>query len=224
VTTDSKSATTTATTTATTQTTATTATTRTAAASPSKRVSSDAPPAHLASSRPSRRSWTIYGVDVRVGADTEAPLRRDLARLTPLPSAKQPELMFMGVMAGGRQAVFVLAAGLQHSGPGVCRPRRQVCSAILLRAGQTERFTISGSDGHQQLLFLDLVHVRSRVTHSRSAALYAYNRHSAAGQCELDLADPMSYSESRGTLSAVSGMSCRHQSAAVPFPFAVTSQ
>jgi hypothetical protein len=132
--------------------------------------------------------------------------------------------MFMGVMAGGRQAVFALGAGVRHKGSGDCRPRRQVCSAILLRAGQTEVITVLSADGGQRQLILRLVHVRSSVTRSQSEARAAYARYSAAGQCDLDLAKPMSYTYSNGTLAAAAAGSCRHQPAAVPFPSAVISQ
>jgi hypothetical protein len=132
--------------------------------------------------------------------------------------------MFMGVMSGGGQAVFALATGVQHEGSGDCRPRRQVCSAILLRAGQTEVITVPTAGGGQRQLILRLVHVRSSVTQSQSTARAAYERYSAAGQCDLDLARPMSYTFSNGTLSAAAAGSCRHQPAAVPFPSAVISQ
>jgi len=148
-----------------------------------------------------------------------------MPRLALLPSAKQPELMFMGVLAGGQKAVFALAAGVQHQGPGECRPHKQMCSAILLSAGQTERLTFpSAASGQQQQLILRLVGVRSSVTHSPSAALAAYERHSAAGLCDLDLTQPMSYNQSKGTLSGVAGASCKDQREAIPFPFAATSQ
>jgi hypothetical protein len=176
---------------------------------------------HVAS-QASTQTWTIYAADLRYGKNTKATVLSDLARLTLLPSPKQPELMFMGVVAGGKQAVFALAAGVQHKGPGLCRPRRQQCSAILLRAGQTEQITVATPIGGQRRTILRLVRVRSRVTRSRSVALAAYKRQSAAGRCDLYLAEPMSYSQSEGTLSAVTGGSCRHQPAAVPFPSAVT--
>jgi hypothetical protein len=195
----------------------------TGSAATSTTASSNPPPSTPVISQPSARSWTIYAVDLRVGKDTQAPVRRDLARLTLLPSPKLPELMFMGTLAGGRQAVFALGAGVQHSGPGECRPQRRQCSAILLRAGQTELITVQDVGGGQWQLLLRLVHVRSRVTQSQSEALAAYKRQSAAGQCDLDLAKPMSYSQSEGTVSAGAGTSCRNQPAAVPFPSAAHS-
>lgn len=163
------------------------------------------------------QSWTTYSVAVRFGTNVGAPLQTNILRLKPLPSAKQPDAMFMGVMSGGREAAFALASGVQHSGPGLCRPERAHCSAILLKAGQTEQITVATSDGGHQHLILRVAHIASSVTHSRKVALAAYQRHSAAGLCELVLANPVSYSPSKGTVSSVATAACQNQPAAVPF-------
>lgn len=157
----------------------------------------------------------MYGVDVRVGTGSFGALRSDVARLTPLPSVAQPKAMFMGVMAGGRQAVFALGAGVQHAGAGVCRPDRRRCAAIVLQVGQTEQIIAPLAGGPRQLN-LHLVSIAGRVTHSPDVSLAAFRRHSAAGLCELDLASPVTYGQ--GTVSAVPDTACKDQPAAVPFP------
>jgi hypothetical protein len=162
-------------------------------------------------------SWTVYGVAVRIGTGSFAPLLTDVARLTPLPSVAQPKAMFMGVMAGGQEAVFALGAGVQHTGPGVCRPDRARCAAIVLRVGQTEQIIAPAAGGPRQLN-LSLVSIATTVTQVRDDALAAFQRHSAAGLCELDLADPVTYSQGAGTVSAVATTACKDQPAAVPFP------
>ena len=164
---------------------------------------------------PTHGTWTLYRVDLRVGTGSFAPLRTDVPRLTPLPSVAEPKAMFMGVMAGGTEAVFALGAGTQHAGPGLCRPDRTRCAAIVLRAGQTEQIEAPVAGGPRRLN-LRLVDISSEVTHSRDVALAAFHRYSAAGLCELDLADPVTYSQ--GTVSAVVASVCRAQQAAVPFP------
>jgi hypothetical protein len=165
-------------------------------------------------------AWTIFSVALRFGADDSAPVRSDVARLTPLPSVAQPRVMFMGVLDGGQQAVFALGAGVQHAGPGLCRPNRARCAAIVLRSGQTEQINVAGTHGApSQQLRLSLASISSRVTHSRQEALASFNRHSAAGLCELDLADPVTYSQTDGTLAAVASASdCKGQKRTVPFP------
>jgi hypothetical protein len=165
-------------------------------------------------------AWTIFSVALRFGAGGSPPVRSDVARLTPLPSVAQPRVMFMGVLDGGDQAVFGLGAGVQHAGPGLCRPNRARWAAIVLRTGQTEQIIVAGANGAPpQRLRLSLASISSHVTHSRRDALAAYDRHSAAGLCELDLADPVTYSQTDGTLATVAASSdCKGQKHTVPFP------
>jgi hypothetical protein len=163
-------------------------------------------------------------VELRAGANSNAAVRDNVARLTPLPSSAQPEVMFMGVLAGGHKAVFALSSGVGHQGQGDCRPHRQMCSELLLGAGQTEQLTFTNAAGAKQRLTLRVVAVHSTVTHSHATAVAAYERHSAAGQCELDLAAPMAYSQSQGTLSAAASTTCKGQSGAVAFPSVAKGQ
>lgn len=169
------------------------------------------------------QSWTTHAVSVRFGKDLTAPVRTNVARLTPLPNVMQPEVMFMGIVADGRTAVFALHAGLGHTGPGLCRPDHTRCSAILLRAGQTEHLTIATAAGGPRTLVLRVVKVTSSITHSRKVALAAYRRVNAAGQCELDLANPVSYDAATGTISSVAKDACERHPRAVPFGYLVTA-
>jgi hypothetical protein len=192
---------------------------------------SHTPTSTIASAAPSTKavkpaqvqSWTTYSVSVRFGKDLKAPVKTDIARLMPLPNARQPQVMFMGVMAGGSEAVFALHAGIGHTGPGLCRPDHLRCSAILLKAGQTEHLTVSDANGAHKQLILRVVRVSSSVTHSRKVALAAYQRHSAVGLCELELADPVSYSATTGTISSVAKAACQNQPAAIAFSYIVAA-
>lgn len=168
-------------------------------------------------------SWTTYSVTVRYGKDGSVPAKTGIARLTPLPNVMQPEAMFMGVMAGGKSAVFALHAGLGHTGPGLCRPDHLRCSAIVLKAGQTEHLSIPIANGGHELIILRVVKIASSITHSRMGALSAYHRVSAAGQCELDLANPVSYDAVTGTISSVAKAACENHPNAVPFAYLVTT-
>jgi hypothetical protein len=169
------------------------------------------------------QSWTTYSIAVRYGKNISARLRSDIARLTPLPSASQPAAMFLGVMTGGKQAVFALRAGLGHTGPGLCRPDHTRCSAIMLNAGQTEHLTVPLIDGSLKHVILRVVRITHSVTHSRKVALAAYERYSAAGVCDLALADPVLYNLETGTVTGVPKAVCDNQPASVPFTPLVTS-
>lgn len=166
--------------------------------------------------------WTVYSLDLSYGAGKFAAARSEVPRLAPIPSAQHPTVMFMGVTSGGTQAVFMLGAGVQHSGQGLCRPSSTQCSAIVLSAGQTEELTAPDAAGTP--LQLSVTSIGKTVTDSRSTAVAAYKHVSAAGQCELDLANPVLYSGANGTVSAASPASCKGLTGVVPFPGTVTGR
>jgi hypothetical protein len=158
-------------------------------------------------------------VAIRFGKDISVPLRTNIARLTPLPWGAAPEVMFMGVMADGRSVVFALRQGIGHTGPGLCRPNHDLCSAIVLKAGQTEHLSIPTASGGKRKVILRVVSIASNVTRSEKVALAAFNRISHSGACDLLLADPMLYNLETGTLSNVPKSICKGYPNAVPFSY-----
>jgi hypothetical protein len=190
-------------------------------------TTSTTPTATVASTSPSTQpttlvkvqSWTTYSVTVRFGKDLSVPLRTNIARLTPLPSGRAPEVMFMGVMSNGRSAVFALRQAIGHTGPGLCRPNHDLCSAIVLKAGQTERLTIPTASGGEQKVVLRVVSLTSSITHSQKVALDAFDRISHSGACDLLLSDPMLYNLETGTLSNVPKSICKGDANAAPFSY-----
>lgn len=164
------------------------------------------------------QSWTIYSVSLRFGRTNSGAVRSNVARLTALPSAQAPVVMFAGVVSGGASAAFWLADGVGHTGPGLCRASRDACSAVVLKAGQTEKLSIKTSAGAKRTYLLHLVRISSTVTHSRTTALAAYERYSAAGLCDVTMASPYIYDVGHGTLSSVATAACSGVFGAVPFP------
>jgi hypothetical protein len=180
------------------------------------------PPSTLGGTPETAQSWTIYSVSIRFGLNN-APVRNNIARLTALPSAGNPQVMFFGVMAGGRQAVFGLGDGVQHAGPGRCRPSRSSCSGIVLSAGQSEAVAWASATGRMQQAILHVAKITSTVTRSRKEALKAYQRVSAAGICDLSLAQPVSYNPATGTVQNFPKDACKAQASSVPFAFQKTT-
>jgi hypothetical protein len=164
-------------------------------------------------------TWTTYSVDVRFGKSLQVPLRADIARLTPLPSAQEPDVMFEGVMSNGNAAVFALRQGVGHTGPGWCHPDHSTCSVIVLKPGQTEDLTIPGANGTVQTRMLRVVRITSRVTHSQKVALAAFHRVSPSGLCDLVLANPLLYHLDTGTYSNIPKEACAKYPDAVPFSY-----
>ena len=77
------------------------------------------------------------------GLDTIAPVER----LTPLPQAKQPLLIELGVLKGGSEVLFVVAPGTILSGPAKCLPGRIDCQIISLAPNQIESLYVKGATG-----------------------------------------------------------------------------
>jgi hypothetical protein len=177
-----------------------------------------APPSTHAGAPKKVRSWTIYSVSIRFGRN-KAPVRHNIARLTALPSAGSPQVMFFGVMSGGRQAVFGLGAGVAHAGPGLCRPSRTSCSAIVLSAGQGEEVAWPTASGGMAQAILQVDKITSTITHSRAEALKAYKRVSRSGICDLSLAQPVSYDPDTGTVQSFPKDACKAQATSAPFAF-----
>lgn len=75
------------------------------------------------------------------GLDTIDPV----VRLSPLPSQRQPLLVELGVLKGGRRVLFAVQPGTVVSGPGTCTPGPIDCEIISLGQDQTE--TISKQTG-----------------------------------------------------------------------------
>jgi hypothetical protein len=98
---------------------------------------------------------TVYDVAVLFGVlpPGTAPLNAlltpyaNLKLLAPLPSAKQPLLIFRGVTAGGKSAAFTLVGELIIHGNATCLPSTTQCALILLRAGQTEQLEYLPPEG-----------------------------------------------------------------------------
>jgi hypothetical protein len=98
---------------------------------------------------------TVYDVAVLFGvlppgtAPLNAPLTRhaNLKLLAPLPSAKQPLLIFRGVTAGGKSAGFTLVGELIIHGNATCLPSTTQCALILLKAGQSEQLEYLPPEG-----------------------------------------------------------------------------
>lgn len=180
------------------------------------------PPSTQAGTPDKVQSWTIYSVSIRFGKN-KAPLRNNIARLTALPSAGNPQVMFYGVMSSGRQAVFGLGAGVAHAGPGLCRPSRTSCSAIVLSAGEREEVAWPTATGGMAQAILQVGKITSTITHSRSEALKAYKHVSPAGICDLSLAQPVLYDPDTGTVQNFPKDACKAQATSAPFAFLKTT-
>jgi hypothetical protein len=93
----------------------------------------------------------------------------NLTRLTPLPSAKQPLLVFRGVSAGGKSATFTVVSEAILHGPAVCIPSPSQCQAFDLAPGQVEELGFV-SGGRSVTYQLHVVSISSTKASAASAA------------------------------------------------------
>jgi hypothetical protein len=124
-----------------------------------------------------------YRVDLELGTpDGDVRRRRNLARLTALPSADEPVFTFLGVLSDRRTLVFVLSPGTTADGEGRCRPSATDCETVEMRKGQTEIFEVAAGDGTVKQYIVQVGDVRRVESKTVARAAAARARKSVAGQ------------------------------------------
>jgi hypothetical protein len=127
-------------------------------------------PAPVAPSTP-KPTYETFSLTVRFGDATGATLdKQNLKRLTALPSVDEPALIYLGLLADAKTAVFLLDASAMAQGDGVCKPRASDCQTIHLREGETEFIDVTNANGAIKQYQLDLVDIKRKKTTSAKAA------------------------------------------------------
>jgi hypothetical protein len=93
----------------------------------------------------------------------------NLKRLTPLPSAKQPLVVFRGVTSGGKSATFTLVGEAILHGNAACLPSASQCQAIELKTGQAEQLEYLAPSGQTIIYQLQIVSISSSKASTASA-------------------------------------------------------
>lgn len=118
-----------------------------------------------------------HHLTIRFGrADGQMKTYKDVARLSPLPTADNPFFVYTGVLKDGKTAVFLLSSDATATGDGHCKPSPKSCQTIEVEQGDTEFFDLT-VDGQPVQYELDVVRVFRKG--AKSAA--ANERHSVAG-------------------------------------------
>ncbi|HMJ01360.1 MAG TPA: hypothetical protein VK506_00375 [Conexibacter sp.] len=126
-------------------------------------------------------TYRYASIDVRFGR-AGSPLReiRDVPRLTPLPNAANPIVIFIGMRGDHETAVFMLSTDVHAQGDGRCTPSVSLCEAIELRQDDVAFLDVRAEDGTVTQYELDLVHVEVHETTSKGKASGTYARSSRA--------------------------------------------
>jgi hypothetical protein len=142
----------------------------------------------------------VYHLTLRFGEAGHLKTLRDVARLSPLPSADNPFFVYTGVLKDGKTAVFLLSSDAEATGDGHCRPSAKSCQTIEVKQGDTEFFDLTVNDEPVQYQ-LDVVKVFKKGAGSSAAAAAAYERHSNAGSNMLRKAHRIGSSAFKGQAS-----------------------
>ncbi|MCW3066083.1 MAG: hypothetical protein JWN32_3255 [Solirubrobacterales bacterium] len=147
--------------------------------------------------------WRVYRADVRVSPARGSAVHHKLTRLTPLPSAQAPFVIYLGAVHGDR-AAFLLNRLASASGSGRCAKFDGPYQALYLKPGQTERVSIPFF-GSAVTYRVGLVRVHGRVATSAAAASHANRSVSKSGHALLGrygLLGSLHFSGAHGVLPA----------------------
>ena len=79
-----------------------------------------------------------HEIDIAYGTRGKVRTIRDIRRLAMLPSAKQPQLVFLGVDPSATNAMFLVDGDFSQSGEGTCRPTPENCRFLSLKVADDE--------------------------------------------------------------------------------------
>ena len=113
----------------------------------------------------------------------------NLERLTPLPPNTAAEVVFLGVMKGGKSAAFLLtgsvAAKRTVTGSVACKPSATNCEVVELPVGAQLTLTPSSSSSGASTFTLKLTAIGATKLSSASAAAQARQSAASSGEAIL---------------------------------------
>jgi hypothetical protein len=123
-----------------------------------------------------------FSVDLRFGPIGQTQPAYNVPRLMPLPPDGDPFFVYLGVLADGKTALFLLSSDAKVEGDGVCRPTPAQCERIELQPGETEFFEITNADGTKAEYQLDVTRVAKVRASNVAEAAAARSRESEEGR------------------------------------------
>jgi hypothetical protein len=141
----------------------------------------------------------VSHVSLHLGPIGQLTTYKDVARLSPLPSAGNPLFVFTGVLKDGKTAVLLPSSTVQigEESDVECKPSNKSCQKLELEQDDTVFFKIAGDATGTQYQ-LDVISVRQKSGGSARATAAALQRHSKAGAATLRDAHVYGSAEYRG--------------------------
>jgi len=114
-----------------------------------------------------RRTNFTYELDVKFGRPGSERRYRHVSRMSFLPSEKVPALVFMGVPADAKTAIFFVHPGLDHAGEGTCIPSPANCNFLELKIGLDHFLSVNDFEFRIHLLGIHRVKLSDAATQQR---------------------------------------------------------
>jgi hypothetical protein len=131
----------------------------------------------------------VYTVNVSASYGNQTGTLDDLERLTPLPPNTAAEVVFLGVMKGGKKAVFLLTGSVAVkatvTGSVTCKPSTTDCEIVELPVGAQLTLTPASSGSGVSTFTLKLAAIGETKLASASAAAQARQSAASAGEAIL---------------------------------------
>jgi len=124
-----------------------------------------------------------YRVGVGFGPAGNVEPAKDILRLHPMgPEGKTPLAIFVGMLADGKTAMFLLDAKADATGDGRCWPTKVTCQLLELHKGDAEFFDVpTGQSGVVQYE-LDVNTIVKRYTATSIGSYHVRKRESPSGR------------------------------------------
>jgi hypothetical protein len=137
------------------------------------------------------KSDQAYTVNIDTKDATGTHALSNVVRLAPLPAAETPEVIYLGVLSGGKKAAFLFTNTVQvSSGPGsaiTCLPSTSDCQIVELSPGQGLSLAPTSNTALISTFTFELMSIGAETFSNSGAAMQAREAVSTPGQALLPL-------------------------------------
>jgi hypothetical protein len=129
--------------------------------------------------QPQKHYLFNFELDLKFGRPGREKRYREVSRLTFLPKPSLPALLFMGVTAGEKSAIFFVHPGLTHQGEGECVPSPDNCNFLKLKIGEQHYLAANDHEFRIELLHIRRVKLSDEKQQQATARKTSQGRRSA---------------------------------------------
>ncbi len=139
------------------------------------------------------KSTQAYSVNIDTKDANGLHVLTDVVRLAPLPAAESPELIFLGVLQGGKKAAFLFTNSVKVSNQSgsqlTCLPSPDDCQIVELSPGQGMKLAPTSNTALITTFTFELMSIGATNYSSAAAAKQARDAVSTAGQTLVPLSN-----------------------------------